>query len=141
LISTPVFKISKEKGLAFKGNTRHLEFDSYKFNSSVILLEDGIPLPGPANSRHDAIRNFGEGRYSFWYSAIYFSTPDKSDPRTNGRQYTIQYTPQATDRFTPLFPRRVMQKILPVLHRIQPKYWAWDLYYWFCFLRVYFQKI
>jgi hypothetical protein len=52
------------------------------------LYEDGQLLPH-ANSMHDDIRALGGGRYSMWPDAVFFSTSDGSDPRTNGRRYTI----------------------------------------------------
>ncbi len=57
--------------------------------SECILFEDGKPL-GPPHSLHQAIRETGKGKYSHWTATnIYFSTSDNSDPRTNGRKYTI----------------------------------------------------
>ena len=55
----------------------------------VRLLEDGRPL-GPPDSVHNDIRALGGGRYSFWNRALYFSTPDGSDPHANGRRYEIE---------------------------------------------------
>lgn len=52
------------------------------------LFENGNPL-GPADSNHDDIRAKGKGRYSHWSENLYFSSYDNSDPRTNGRSYTI----------------------------------------------------
>lgn len=58
--------------------------------SELQLLEDGRSL-GPAHSAHDAIRTDGRGRFSHWNeaTALYFSTSDGSDPRTNGRGYEV----------------------------------------------------
>ncbi len=57
--------------------------------SACRLLEDGKPLSGP-RSRHTEIRNEGRGRYSHWTEgALYFSSSDNSDPRTNGRKYEL----------------------------------------------------
>jgi len=57
--------------------------------SRVLLLEDGKPL-GPPHQMHDVIRNKGSGRYSHWGTVLYFSTSDNSDPRANGRAYSIR---------------------------------------------------
>jgi len=57
-------------------------------HSTWILLEDDLPL-GPAHSRHADIESKGRGRYSHWNNSIIFSTSDNSDPRTNGRTYTL----------------------------------------------------
>jgi MoaA/NifB/PqqE/SkfB family radical SAM enzyme len=53
------------------------------------LFENERPL-GPANSLHDDIRQHGEGRYSMWGQAVYFSTSDNSDARYNGRSYVLR---------------------------------------------------
>ncbi len=52
------------------------------------LFEDGVEL-GPGNSTHDAILSKGGGRYSHWGRQLWFSTPDGSDPGSNGRSYTV----------------------------------------------------
>lgn len=59
--------------------------------SNAIVLESGQAL-GPAHAMHDEIRSVGKGRYSHWGSnrAVYFSSSDNSDPRTNGRTYTVR---------------------------------------------------
>ena len=56
--------------------------------SNLMLLEDGCPL-GPAHASHEDIRRYGGGRYSHWDAVVYFSTSDNSDPRTNGRSYSV----------------------------------------------------
>lgn len=60
--------------------------------SNLRLTENGVPL-GPPHSPHDEIRALGEGRYSHWGDAVWFSTSDNSDPRTNGRAYAISAHP------------------------------------------------
>ncbi len=57
--------------------------------SRLVLFEDGVPI-GPAHCSHFDIRTHGGGRYSHWTGWLYFSTPDNSDPRTNGRVYTYR---------------------------------------------------
>ena len=56
--------------------------------SKMVLLENGTPLPYP-HSIYDEIRKLGKGRYSHWNTGIYFSSSDGSDPRTNGKRYTL----------------------------------------------------
>lgn len=56
--------------------------------SQWILLENDLPL-GPAHALHADIEQLGRGRYSHWNDSIIFSTSDNSDPRTNGRTYTL----------------------------------------------------
>ncbi|MFN8390803.1 MAG: hypothetical protein U0136_10975 [Bdellovibrionota bacterium] len=57
--------------------------------SKLQLLEDGKPLPG-AHAVHADIRTQGKGMFSHWGACIFFSASDNSDPRTNGRQYTVK---------------------------------------------------
>jgi hypothetical protein len=57
--------------------------------SSLMVFEDGHPL-GPAHALHPDIRRLGGGRFSHWGDQIYFSASDGSDPRTNGRRYTVE---------------------------------------------------
>ena len=53
------------------------------------LYEDG-QLLGPADALHAVIGTRGGGRFSLWNDGfLYFSSSDNSDPRTNGRQYTL----------------------------------------------------
>lgn len=58
--------------------------------SDLELHEDGARLDR-AHSVHDQIRRKGEGRFSHWNHALYFSATDNSDPRTNGRSYAVRY--------------------------------------------------
>ena len=54
--------------------------------SSLHLFEDGKRL-GPPHIVHAVIADVGGGAYSHWDAAVIFSTPDDTDPRTNGRTY------------------------------------------------------
>jgi len=58
-------------------------------DSDLALYEDGRPL-GPPHALHADIRTSGRGRYSHWRGSIVFSSSDGSDPRTNGRHYSIE---------------------------------------------------
>lgn len=64
------------------------------------LFEDGHALH-PAHAIHDHIREAGRGAFSQWGPAIYFSTSDNSDPRSNGRAYVahIVAVPSLTARW------------------------------------------
>jgi len=64
--------------------------------SDLRLYEDGRPL-GPPSAQHADIREQGGGGFSHWQRYLLFSTPDHSDPRTNGRVYTVT----ATGRLAP----------------------------------------
>lgn len=59
--------------------------------STLRIFENGIEL-NPAHTSHADIRSQGRGRFSHWsngsFAALWFSTSDNSDPRTNGRTYT-----------------------------------------------------
>lgn len=54
--------------------------------SRLILLEDGKSV-GQPHAMHGEIRNKGTGNYSHWEQSLYFSVPDCTDPRKNGRRY------------------------------------------------------
>jgi radical SAM protein with 4Fe4S-binding SPASM domain len=86
------------------------------------LFEDDRPL-GPVVGSHQRLREEGGGSYSIWETAdgitIYFSTSDNTDPRRNGRTYTLrsgsQTPPQESLKpkpisSTPLSPGTVMDK-------------------------------
>jgi hypothetical protein len=63
--------------------------------SKLRIFENGIEL-GAAHSWHADIRNSGLGRFSHWGGsdgrsiALYFSSSDNTNPRTNGRFYTYR---------------------------------------------------
>ncbi|MBX3354373.1 MAG: SGNH/GDSL hydrolase family protein [Phycisphaeraceae bacterium] len=57
--------------------------------SSILLYEDDAALPLP-HALHDDIEQLGGGRWSHWTRSIIFSPSDGSDPRTNGRRYSVQ---------------------------------------------------
>src|SRR5262249_35255667 len=59
-------------------------------SSPARVLENGVPLAWP-NASHEEISKVGQGRYSLWQGVLYLSTSDNSDPRTNGRQYTLDW--------------------------------------------------
>lgn len=60
--------------------------------SSLTMLENGRELSG-RHALHRDIEAKGEGRYSHWGDQVYFSTSDNTDPRTNGRSYTLRVKP------------------------------------------------
>ena len=57
--------------------------------SSLQVFEDGRAL-GPGRAAHDDVRRRGTGCFSHWGEQLYFSTSDNSDPRTNGRRYSVK---------------------------------------------------
>ncbi len=80
-----------EGGFAYSAPTDNSELGPAIDGSAMSILENGVPLPGPAESRHDDIRQRGHGRYSFWGDNIYFAATDNTDPRVNGRSYQAHY--------------------------------------------------
>lgn len=64
-------------------------------SSTLTVFEDGHPL-GPAHSLHADVRDQGSGRFSHWGNSVIFSTLDGTDPRTNGRVYSIKASTEVT---------------------------------------------
>jgi hypothetical protein len=85
-------QISPELGHAYISPTGRESLSSHLVPSVAVVLEDGRPLSS-GNMQHDDIRKLGQGRFSFWHNALYFSTSDNTDPRSNGRRYTISFPP------------------------------------------------
>ena len=56
--------------------------------SALQLFENGQPL-GPAHAVHADVRNKGAGNFSHWQNGLIFSASDNSDPRSNGRVYSV----------------------------------------------------
>ena len=85
--------------------------------SKLRLFENGRPL-GPPHSTSHIIKTKGSGAYKHWYGGgdrryappyLIFTTSDNSDPRINGRVYTIKA------------PVKVYRLKLPkILKRIEP---------------------
>jgi len=59
--------------------------------SKTELFENDLPL-GPPHTAHESIRDEGSGQFSHWGSALYFSSSDNTDPRTNHRRYKVVVT-------------------------------------------------
>jgi hypothetical protein len=73
------WRLARDFGLQTDGDTNPAA-------SPIRLFENGV---GSAHSAHQDIRTLGGGRFSDWNAgAIYFSSSDNSDPRSNGRIYT-----------------------------------------------------
>ncbi len=58
--------------------------------SPAIVLEDGVAL-ACANAPPETIAEFGGGRYMLADGNVYLAAADNSDPRTNGRRYTLRW--------------------------------------------------
>ena len=72
------------KNFGFRGDT-----PTAPTRSPLEVYEDGNLL-GPGHSLHADIRSLAGGRFSHWHNGLYFSASDGSDPRSNGRTYTIR---------------------------------------------------
>jgi len=67
--------------------SRLIQFDQH---SGLMLRENGAPL-GPSTRSLGLIRKTGRGAYAHGGPVLIFSTSDNSDPRTNGRRYTVTF--------------------------------------------------
>lgn len=89
-----VNKVKEENGFCWQIDLTNLpiEGDSSEKprQSSFVLCEDGHPM-GTGHSSHEMIRNAGRGLFSHWGKQLYFSTSDNSDPRSNGRKYSLKH--------------------------------------------------
>ena len=65
--------------------------DAPSARSSLRLFEGRTELK-PAHAAHADIREKGQGRFSHWGEWLYFSTSDGTDPRSNGRTYSVSAT-------------------------------------------------
>jgi MoaA/NifB/PqqE/SkfB family radical SAM enzyme len=59
--------------------------------SSLCIYEDDLRLTS-AHHAHAAIRLGGGGRYAHWRDRLFFSATDDSDPNTNGRTYSFDFS-------------------------------------------------
>jgi hypothetical protein len=81
-------RIVPDTGFCFRAPGPRRVISDQEGSSILILLENGSPLAAPHTS-HDEIRRLGRGGYSHWGRYIYFSSSDNTDPRNNGRVYTL----------------------------------------------------
>lgn len=72
-------------------------FDPKSETQCGLISENG-KLIGPGNALHQAIRDFGAGRFSVWGRSVFFSASDNTDPNTNERQYELLLLDLAPDR-------------------------------------------
>ena len=70
--------------------------DEHPERSPIEIFENELRL-GPAHSRTSDIGERGHGRYRHAETALYFSTSDNTDPRSNGRNYSWTYGPLQSD--------------------------------------------
>lgn len=84
-----ISEIHPEHGHCFYAKLPSRLLSDLESSSSLLLFEDDRPL-GPAHAPHDEMRAQGGGRFSHWGAHLYFTTSDNSDPRSNGRRYTVR---------------------------------------------------
>ena len=75
----------------------------WPYRPSALIVEENGKRLGPAHSVHAEIRKIGRGAYSHWRAFLYFSASDNSDPRVNGRVYSVR---------APLFVNRALVSLL-----------------------------
>lgn len=61
------------------------------YRSDLVLFENEHRL-GPSRAKFPDIQVSGAGAYMHWGRGVVFSTSDNSDPRFNGRRYTVKVT-------------------------------------------------
>ena len=95
----------------------------------AIVLEDGVPLPlRIAKIQH--VNEKGRGRYRLTQRVVYISTPDNSDPRSNGRKYELS-TPREVRPVALWLPLALLTGALFYLQRFgTPRLPAWHLRPW-----------
>jgi hypothetical protein len=86
---TPLVEIAPDEGHCYRAAVDPDLLSDAESVSRLRLYEDGLPLTY-AHADHAAIRRDGRGKYSHWQGAIYFSTRDNTDPRSNGRRYVYK---------------------------------------------------
>jgi SAM-dependent methyltransferase len=67
----------------------YADTDGLHYKSRVLMFEDGILLGFP-HALHASIQTIGEGRFCHWKDKVFFASSDNSDPRTNGKKYTLR---------------------------------------------------
>lgn len=93
-------QIEKTQGVAYVAAVPPHTFPN-PAEPAIIVAEDGRPMPLPNMPGWGTVATNGGGRFSLNGDMLFFSATDNSDPRTNGRTYTLT-------RPTPL-PRRVVK--------------------------------
>ncbi len=99
-----------------------LESDSSSnpYRSRLKIAENNQAF-GTPHSLHADIAALGSGRFSHWGSTLYFSTSDNSDPRTNGRRYSVSSVYAAPAWIAPLLVLLGMMLLAPALNASSSK--------------------
>jgi len=91
-VPIPAIDVDRDSGHRFRvrfSNTRTRLCLGAGLFAGATVEEDGVPLPHAQMLLPD-IAARGQGRYWIGPDQIYFSTPDNSDPRTNGHTYSLR---------------------------------------------------
>ncbi len=59
----------------------------YSPRGSGLVLFENADLLGRAHTAYEQVSSVGGGDYTHWVAALFFSSSDHTDPRTNGRRY------------------------------------------------------
>lgn len=89
--STVISRSVPEQGHAFTADIDIPETTTIISHQDARLFEDETRLLEPSSAKHELIRDVGRGGNSVSGSFLYFSTSDNSDPRFNGRRYSLRY--------------------------------------------------
>src|SRR6476619_6397231 len=79
-----------EGGAAFSASNRWLNKELQRLHSQAAVMDNGVSLPFPTRVSED-VRSGEPGHYAFSRKNVWFSSSDGSDPRTNGRRYTVWF--------------------------------------------------
>lgn len=88
----PITSAVPDEGFAVSAPTDRPEWTSENGPSPALMLEDRRQL-APPNAPLGDVRSIGRGRFRFSADRVYWSATDNTDPRTNGRHYSIVYPP------------------------------------------------
>lgn len=96
-------------------------------SASQLILFEGEKLLGPAHSSHADVRHLGAGRLSHWGTALWFSSSDGTDPRTNGRHYVaegkLSVRPVWTLAGTVMFGAALLSIAVQALRGLNSRHW------------------
>lgn len=87
----PLTDLRADTGKRFASPLATMWMSRYQVaETPAIILENGVPL-ACGNMPPEAIAEFGAGRYNLADGYAYFAASDDTDPRTNGRSYTLRW--------------------------------------------------
>lgn len=79
----------------------------YPNRATIELYENGVALPF-INSNPWKVSRYEQGRYTLYEGKLYFSSSDRTDPRENGRTYTLHISePKTLPEVGKIYPNDV----------------------------------